>query len=924
MARANFYLGQHDQARMLGERGMQQLAEGTREFALCAVIVGLVRVYQGKSAQGQKYLLLARDVLATAGTASDHAFAANALALSYHKAKDFEEASRFYLLSHEIASRSGDMERTHIALMNLSVVAQETANYGEAVSRYRAVLAMAVQANNRPVLARVLANLGTLHRYLGLLEKARTYAAESLSVAVALESAHQTGLATMLLGEIAAFMGENEEASRRLEDARRIFEELKEQDECLEVDIDRLELGILNGSAASVLRLADAVQDAARTLGLADHRVRASLAACWAYLEEGSSGSLSKAATALAFLRTREPELENPEHRWRLAILELGHDLASARDGSLLPPDVRKVEKSFADLKNRIPQEFQASFLQRIDRAALQKRSQACLGSAGAVHKGDAAMASRPDSLLTGARWMARIVAVNRRMLGDATLEQLLEAIIDEVVDLSGAERGFVILGNEERLDVVAARNMDREGVRRSRTKFSTTVARGVLRTGEMVMLEDAVESDDYRQQVSIVAQRIRSVIALPLSARGQTIGALYLDHRFRGGVFTHDVVGMLKAFSEQAALAVENKRLLEQFRGTVTELEASRNEVQRLNHRLEEKISVQETLLRQQSREIDLQQEQLGLQSQFSSILGRSKAIQSLFGVMNRVKGTSVPVLVTGESGTGKELVARALHFNGSRSKKRFVSINCAALPDTLLESELFGHSKGAFTGAAGDKKGLFSLADQGTLLLDEVGDMSLTMQAKILRVLQEGEFSALGSERLTKVDVRVISATNRDLKSMVKTGEFREDLYYRLDVVSIRVPPLRERSEDIPLLVDHFLRQFAAGNDQRPCRVAPDAMHVLLTYPWPGNVRELHSVIMTASVFAQDGLITVESLQTKPEVLAQRPPRVSAWTSTLNLRDLERLAIEAAMEQAGGNKVQAARLLGISRRALYNKRGG
>jgi transcriptional regulator with PAS, ATPase and Fis domain len=279
--------------------------------------------------------------------------------------------------------------------------------------------------------------------------------------------------------------------------------------------------------------------------------------------------------------------------------------------------------------------------------------------------------------------------------------------------------------------------------------------------------------------------------------------------------------------------------------------------------------------------------------------------------------------VLITGESGSGKELVARALHFSGPRRKQQYLSINCAALPDALLESELFGYCEGAFTDARRDKKGLFAMADGGTLFLDEVGDMSLTMQAKLLRVLQEGEFAPLGAEQVMKVDVRIVAATNRDLKAMVKAGTFRQDLYYRLDVVSIRVPPLRERKEDIPLLVEHFLDAFAQRSEQERTRMSLQAMQVLMAYHWPGNVRELQSVVTTSAVFADEGVVTTESLRTKPEVFAGAGHASSAVPNleTLNLRDLEKQAVILALRRTEGNKQKAAKVLGISRRALYNK---
>lgn len=925
-SRIHFYRGEHEEARAKGEQGMLALDEDSREFALCAIMVGLVRVYKGKLTQGVKYLTLARETLSRVGSASDYSFSANALGLAWHKLKDFEEAGRCYRESLEIARGGGDQERMHIALMNLAVLSQETARFGEAIAWYSEVLAMAHQTGNRAVLARILNNLGTLHRYLGLLRKAQSYAEEAWTLGDELGEDHQRGLSLLLLGEVSCYAGEFDAARLQLGQARELFERLGETDEALEVRIDEVECGVLSGLPESVVAAGKETLEACARQGLNDHRFRAALALSWALLEQGSQGGASKAEALLSDLAAEADAVENPELRWRFAGLRAwAADLGEPGEGVDLRSMFQKVDAALGEVRKRVPQEYHAGYFSRQDRRRLLEQFGRMTSRLVATAEPGGPGSPAEASMLAAGQWMSRIVAINRKMLGETSLERLLEGIIDEVVDLSGAERGFVILASgDSDMEAVVARNMDREGIRRSRTKFSTTVARGVLRSGDMVLLENAVEADDYREQQSIMAMRIRSIIALPLTARGAVIGAMYLDNRFREGVFGPQVVEMLKAFAEQAALAVENMRLLENYRRTVDALSQSREEVERLNLKLKEKVRVQEALLRRQSEEIAAQQEQLGKANDFSAIVGRSRAVQGLFAVLTRLKETSVPVLVTGESGTGKELVARALHFNGPRKAHRFVSINCAALPDTLLESELFGYAKGAFTGAVGEKKGLFSLADKGTLFLDEVGDMSLSMQAKLLRVLQEGEFSPLGSEHLLHVDVRIVAATNKDLKSMASQNQFRQDLYYRLDVVSVRVPPLRERKEDIPLLIHHFLEEYARGNSVEAPQMSPDALEALMAHDWPGNIRELHSVVMTSAVFAQSGVITLESLRTKPEVLQGRSgsSRPSSLPS-LNIRELESMAIQAAIEQCNGNKLQAARVLGISRRALYNKLG-
>lgn len=317
--------------------------------------------------------------------------------------------------------------------------------------------------------------------------------------------------------------------------------------------------------------------------------------------------------------------------------------------------------------------------------------------------------------------------------------------------------------------------------------------------------------------------------------------------------------------------------------------------------------------------------QAKLGENFSFGSIIGQSPAMKDLYQIMAKVVDSDVPVLITGESGTGKEMVATALHVNGLRKDKAFVVQNCSAFNENLLESELFGHVKGAFTGAMRDKQGLFEVADGGTFFLDELGEMSPALQVKLLRVLQDGTFMPVGGTKQKKVDVRVIAATNRNLEEMVKKGTFREDLYYRLNVVSLQLPPLRERTGDIPLLVQFFLSKVASKLKQEPKTIASDAMSALEAFSWPGNIRQLENEIQRACVMSgKDGLITRECLS--PTVVGATG--VGASVSIANdkpLKDVlarvEREMIEQAVARCEGNKSEAARQLGISRSNLIAK---
>jgi DNA-binding NtrC family response regulator len=332
----------------------------------------------------------------------------------------------------------------------------------------------------------------------------------------------------------------------------------------------------------------------------------------------------------------------------------------------------------------------------------------------------------------------------------------------------------------------------------------------------------------------------------------------------------------------------------------------------------------------------------QLEERYQFGGILGRSRPMQALFQLLDTVARSSSTILVTGETGTGKEVVARAIHHNSPRKANRFVALNCSAIPETLLEAELFGHVRGAFTGAVGARQGRFEQAHKGTLFLDEVGTMSAGLQMKLLRVLQEREFERVGDSHTTKVDVRVVAATNSDLRRMVDDGQFREDLYYRLNVIPVHIPPLRERKEDIPLLVQHFLDKFAPGPppDSGAARagaaqttkpsltVSQEAMRRLMAYHWPGNVRQLENAIERAAAFSAgrshiDVVDLPAEVQLVPEAVI--PASVTLPEEGMDLGaymgNIERELIQLSLERTGGNKGQAARLLNLNRTTLVEK---
>ena len=514
----------------------------------------------------------------------------------------------------------------------------------------------------------------------------------------------------------------------------------------------------------------------------------------------------------------------------------------------------------------------------------------------------DAALAARYKHLLSVAKTLA----------SERDLKKVLAAALDAIVELTGAERGFVWLGGVDDGQIAVARNLDKEHVKKPAGKVSRSVIARAMEGGETVRTDNAAEDASWQGSRSVADQKLRSILCAPLVLHGDTIGAVYVDHRFLEAEFGAEDRVFLDEFRDLAAIAIANARLFE-------ENETQRRSLEELNVRLEREVAAQSEEMEAYRQRLRALKPRDQYKYDYSRIIGSSPPLREVFSMLDRIIPTDFPVLVQGESGTGKELIARAIHENGPRSRLPFLVENCSAVPENLLESELFGHAKGAFTGADRTRDGLFQRAHKGTLFLDEIGEMSPGMQTKLLRALQEGEVRKVGSSEVERVDVRIIAATNRDLKTEVAEGRFREDLYYRLNVVAIRLPPLRERREDIEPLFQHFLAEACAeAGVQRGIR--EPAMRVLQAYNWPGNIRELQNEVKRLVALAE-GDIGPEMLGHLKGYAPVSPPGGKGGLAGRTLKDIERQAIQETLKLCGGNKAETAKKLGISRRALYDK---
>jgi Nif-specific regulatory protein len=394
------------------------------------------------------------------------------------------------------------------------------------------------------------------------------------------------------------------------------------------------------------------------------------------------------------------------------------------------------------------------------------------------------------------------------------------------------------------------------------------------------ILSNDIIDSDTLSKSESLIASKVHSLLCVPLTLHDKVIGIVYLDTSKPGESFKEGHLQIVTAIAGFASGALETARHVEW-----------------------------------------LESENQRLQDDFQSgynMIGESQAMQEVYRFIAKIAPSTSTVLIRGESGTGKELAARAIYRGSKRADRPFVAVNCAALTETLLESELFGHEKGAFTGAVAQKKGKLEVADGGTLFLDEIGEMSPQLQSKLLRVLQEREFQRVGATRTLHVDIRVITATNKNLDEAIKNGSFRQDLYFRLNVVDITMPPLRERREDIPLLAKHFTARYSQLCKRRVTGLSAEALECLINYDWPGNVRELENAIERAVVLGSTERIQPEDL---PEFLIERMPSDNQSTGKYYelVKEAKRAIILKALQQTGGNYTEAARLLGVHPNNLH-----
>ncbi len=477
-----------------------------------------------------------------------------------------------------------------------------------------------------------------------------------------------------------------------------------------------------------------------------------------------------------------------------------------------------------------------------------------------------------------------KLLKLGRRLLAESDIDALLQQAMDGAIDVTGAERGLILLFHPDgEIRFQTARHLTKADLENPQFEISRTIIDKVKTTGKMFCSHNVLKDPALNESKSAVRLNILSVICLPLCFEGNIFGVVYLDNRTILGAFKPELCRFAKDFADFISLAayhaLERKRL--------------RNQVQALEQQLRERYD-------------------------FKSIISHHPKMIRILKIVTQIADSEATVLIQGESGTGKELIARALHYNSFRRAKPFVTINCGAFQENLLESELFGHVRGAFTGAINEKIGWFERANHGTIFLDEVAEMTPALQVKLLRVLQTGEYSPVGSSKICHSNARVVAATNKDLQSLVKAGNFREDLFYRLNVIDIQLPPLRERKSDIPLLIQHFMQKYGHYRDEDDFRLAGEAEKLLFAYDYPGNIRELENIVARAVALTEGDTIELDDLPTnvclrRSETTRSSKPSTLTQAKRQAADKAEQKFVIECLQTTRGHISNAAKMAGI-----------
>ncbi len=934
VARANLRGGQYDAVVDAAEDVERRTAGETLEDrrVVCAVVealalggmaLSLLSKLVGSEAAHTRSIAEARSL----GDARVLSVALSSAAFSLQRQGRLDEARPAYEEALANAEQAGDAGTVATTRLNLAGIAKAQGDLARALVHLEAAVDMGRRSGRRATLRQALLNLANLDLYLGRLSRAQV----SLDQLASERADLPPSFGAQLLGlesECALKSGDLVKAEALCIACARAYDAVGRRVDSAEAKLESVFARLARpggGASADVAELRRRLADIEPALAeVSSHRAALELA-------RGRVAALTSDASAArdAYDRSIEAATATGKKDWLARALQARAAL-SVDEGQLLAArrDREAALGVLEEIAARLPRDLREVFWDDPTRRGLREVESSKHMTLVSPSSGGGSPPPGPtqQNRVTQDR-LARVLEINREIAGTYDLKRLLERVTDHAIALFSAERGFVILKSTRGGDFSVHASRDQSGDD-PHARFSQSITDRVIRTGEPVVTNSARDDARMADYVSVHQLMLQSVACVPIRSRSSgVIGALYLETRLRAAQSFGDDLPLLLAMADQAAIAIETARLIGENAARAAELERTNEDLVAARAKLEELLGHRTAQLQQTRR--DLRSARAVLKSHFGyeGLVGTSEAMRRVYALVDRIKDTDVPILIVGESGTGKEVIARAVHNASPRSKKPFLAINCGANPEHLLESELFGHVRGAFTGADRDRKGLFREATEGSLMLDEIGEMPAKMQAGLLRVLQEKVVRPVGGAREERTDTRVIAATHRDLSAMVERGTFREDLYYRLNVIQVKVPALRERLEDIPILIDHFLGIFAARYNRERRSVSRAALKMLMSFRWPGNVRQLENALLNAWVLSDAPELEPEDFELTDLPVA--PPRAGhpaaarpeVASSLDSHRANERERMLQALSSCSWNRVRAAELCGMPRRTFYRR---
>jgi transcriptional regulator with GAF, ATPase, and Fis domain/serine/threonine protein kinase len=920
----------------------EEAAVGDDAIAADALSVqGVALAYTGDEAKANQVLQRSVALAKKVQDARIEAVCLVSLGIAHQRVGRTKEAREAYESALAAAEKARDAWTLATTRLNLAGIAKGDGDLAQALVHYEAAVDMGRRAGALLAVQQALFNLANVDLYVG------RFARASASIEKLTEQRDKLspGARAQLLGlqaELATRMGEVERGARLYELCGDAYDAVGRPLDAAEARLEGIlmRLGATTNdpgdaiNAATLGRELDSLAERLGEGGFREHEALANIVRGSLALARGDEAVAREALDA-----AYESAQAAGQREWAWRALDARARLAATQGALALAR--RDTDASLAMLEEtaaKLPRDLREVFWNDPRRRSIRQAHTATMPTTAPMLPtftrttgGGLTSITTMGTPMPGEDRLTRIFQITRDLARERDLGRLLQVVTDHAVGLIGAERGLIVLVNESG-EAVAHTARDSGQGEAQHANFSRSVAERVIREGEPVIATSARDDERLAQAVSVHQLSIQSIACVPIKGAGPanpTIGALYLETRLRPGLRFRDELPTLAAFADQAAIAIESARVLDELKKANAELETARAKLaERLDARTEQLTKVRGELKQARS--------ELRGHFGYGGLIGTSAAMRKVYALIDRIKDTDVPVLITGESGTGKEVIAKAIHNAGPRSKSPFLGVNCGAIPANLLESELFGHVRGAFTGADRDRKGLFREAENGTILLDEIGEMPIKMQAGLLRVLQERTVRPVGGAKEDSVNSRVIAATNRDLATMVNEGSFREDLYYRLHVIELKLPPLRERTDDIPALIDHFLKLFAARHKRDRKSMDRAAVRRLQSYDWPGNVRQLEHVLLNAWLLSEDDEIMDEDLDLPsgnsrplaPDTAAgslAHANRAAAPAARARTQEEhkggEKEKILAALGKCNWNRVQAAKLIGIPRRTFYRR---